>query len=96
VPADVPALFEAAAACQAVRVVGLMTLPPAPATPDDARPWFRQLRELRDGWLAAGVPAPQLRELSMGMSGDFEVAVEEGATIVRVGTAIFGGRDYPA
>lgn len=91
-PAEVPRLLEAAAACRAARVVGLMTLPPAPEKPEDSRPWFRRLRELRDAWLAAGVPAAMLRELSMGMSGDFEVAVEESATIVRVGTAIFGSR----
>ena len=91
-PAEVPRLFEAAAACRAARVVGLMTLPPVPVTPEDARPWFRQLRDLRDEWQAAGVPAPMLRELSMGMSGDFEVAIQEGATLVRVGTAIFGSR----
>ena len=91
-PAEVPRLFEAAAACRAARVVGLMTLPPVPDSPEDARRWFRQLRELRDGWLASGVPAPMLRELSMGMSGDFEVAIQEGATLVRVGTAIFGSR----
>jgi pyridoxal phosphate enzyme (YggS family) len=92
VPAEVPRLFEAAAACRAARVVGLMTLPPIPAVPEDARPWFRQLRELRDEWRDSGVPASMLRELSMGMSGDFEVAVQEGATLVRVGTAIFGSR----
>jgi pyridoxal phosphate enzyme (YggS family) len=91
-PDEVPRLFEAAAACRAARVVGLMTLPPVPDTPEDARPWFRRLRQLRDGWSAAGVPAAMLRELSMGMSGDFEVAVQEGATMVRVGTAIFGSR----
>jgi len=90
--ADAPRLLEAASRCRAGRVVGLMTLPPPPEIPEDARPWFRQLRDLRDAWLAAGVPAPMLRELSMGMSGDFEVAVEEGATLVRVGTAIFGER----
>jgi len=91
-PAEVPRLLEAAAACRAARVVGLMTLPPLPETPEDARRWFRQLRELRDGWLASGVPPALLRELSMGMSGDFEVAIQEGATVVRVGTAIFGSR----
>ncbi len=90
--AAVPRLFDAAARCKAARLVGLMTLPPVPDTPEDARPWFRRLRELRDEWLAAGVPAAMLRELSMGMSGDFEVAVEEGATLVRIGTAIFGSR----
>jgi pyridoxal phosphate enzyme (YggS family) len=91
-PREVPRLFEAAGACRAATVVGLMTLPPVPDTPEDARPFFRRLRTLRDEWLAAGVPASMLRELSMGMSGDFEVAIEEGATIVRVGTAIFGSR----
>jgi PLP dependent protein len=91
-PVEVPRLFEAAAACRAARVVGLMALPPLPDTPEDARRWFRQLRELRDGWLASGVPSAMLRELSMGMSADFEVAVQEGATMVRVGTAIFGER----
>ena len=91
-PGEVPRLFDAAGACRAATVVGLMTLPPVPDTPEDARPWFQRLRTLRDEWLAAGVPASMLRELSMGMSGDFEVAIEEGATIVRVGTAIFGSR----
>ncbi len=92
-PLAVPRLFEAAARLEAARVVGLMTLPPVPQTPEEARPWFRRLRDLRDEWLASGVPAPMLRELSMGMSGDFEVAIQEGATMVRVGTAIFGRRD---
>jgi hypothetical protein len=91
-PAEVPRLFEAAAACRAARVVGLMTLPPLPETPEDSRPWFRRLRDLRDQWQSSGVPAAMLGELSMGMSGDYEVAVEEGATMVRIGTAIFGSR----
>jgi hypothetical protein len=91
-PEDVPPLFEAAAACGAARVVGLMTLPPIAESPEDARPYFTRLRGLRDQWLAAGVPAPMLRELSMGMSADFEVAIQEGSTMVRVGTAIFGSR----
>jgi pyridoxal phosphate enzyme (YggS family) len=91
-PADVPPLFEAAASLRAARVVGLMTLPPIPENPEDARPWFVQLRQLRDTWAASGVPADMLQELSMGMSGDFEAAVQEGATMVRVGTAIFGKR----
>ncbi len=95
-PEDARTVLDAAAACTAARVVGLMTIPPAPETPEDARPWFRKLRDLRDQWASAGVPAPMLRELSMGMSADFEVAIQEGATIVRVGTAIFGGRSYPA
>ncbi|MBI4264148.1 MAG: YggS family pyridoxal phosphate-dependent enzyme, partial [Acidobacteria bacterium] len=67
-PGEVPRLYEAAAACRAARVVGLMTLPPVPDVPEDSRRWFRQLRDLRAEWLASGVPAPMLRELSMGMS----------------------------
>ena len=67
-----------------VRVRGLMTIPPEVERAEDARPWFRRLRELAE--------RHSLSELSMGMSGDFEVAVEEGATMVRVGTAIFGPR----
>ena len=95
-PDDVPRMFEAAAGCRAARITGLMTLPPVAESPEDARPWFRRLRDLRDQWLATGVPAAMLRELSMGMSGDFEVAIQEGATIVRVGTAIFGSRHVQA
>ena len=67
-----------------VHVSGLMTIPPEVERPEEARPWFRRLRELAE--------RHGLRQLSMGMSGDFEVAVEEGATMVRVGTAIFGPR----
>jgi hypothetical protein len=85
-------LFEAASACRAARVVGLMLLPPFLPDPEDARPYFRRLRELRDELAGRGIPPDLLRELSMGMSHDFEVAVEEGATLVRVGTAIFGER----
>jgi pyridoxal phosphate enzyme (YggS family) len=95
-PTEVPQILDAAVQCRAARVVGLMTLPPIPDTPEDSRPWFRRLQDLREEWLAAGVPAGLLREMSMGMSGDFEVAVQEGATIVRVGTAIFGSRQGSA
>jgi hypothetical protein len=91
-PDAVPSILDLASTCRAARVVGLMTLPPLPEQPDDARPWFRRLRELRNRLLDARVPPDMLRELSMGMSGDFQVAIEEGATIVRVGTAIFGPR----
>jgi PLP dependent protein len=91
---DVPAVVQAAAECTAARLTGLMLLPPLVDDPQDARPWFARLRALRDELLAQGVPADRLRELSMGMSHDFEVAIEEGATMVRVGTAIFGARDY--
>ena len=95
-PDEVPRLLEAAAACRTAQVVGLMALPPIPETSEDSRPYFRKLRELRDDWLTSGVPDGMLRELSMGMSGDFEVAVQEGATMVRVGTAIFGSRHVEA
>jgi pyridoxal phosphate enzyme (YggS family) len=90
--ADVAALVDAAGALQAAELVGLMILPPFADDPEEARPWFRRLRDLRDRLVAAGAPAARLRELSMGMSHDFHVAIEEGATIVRVGTAIFGTR----
>lgn len=73
---------------------GLMTMPPFDLDPETARPYFRTLRELRDALVSDGFPEENLRELSMGMTGDFEVAVQEGATIVRVGTAIFGPRNY--
>ena len=91
-PGEVPRILEAAASCRAARVTGLMTLPPVPESPDDARPWFQKLCALRGEWLASGVPPSLLRELSMGMSADFEVAIQEGSTMVRVGTAIFGSR----
>jgi pyridoxal phosphate enzyme (YggS family) len=85
-------LVERAVQCRAVRLAGLMLLPPFMEDPEAVRPYFRQLRELRDRLTGTGVPAAMLRELSMGMSHDFEVAIEEGATLVRVGTAIFGSR----
>jgi pyridoxal phosphate enzyme (YggS family) len=90
--ADLPALIEAAGRLRSAEVVGLMVLPPFAEDPEQARPWFRQLREIRDRLIASGAPSERLRELSMGMSHDFHVAIEEGATIVRVGTAIFGSR----
>jgi len=93
-PTDLPAIFAAGRDCRAVRLVGLMLLPPFADNPEDVRPWFRRLRDARQRLLDAGVPAAQLAELSMGMSHDFEVAVEEGATMVRVGSAIFGAREY--
>ncbi len=89
---DVRSIIDAALGCQAARLAGLMVLPPATEEPEGARPFFAELRRLRDGFLAAGVAPGMLRELSMGMSHDFEVAIEEGATLVRVGSAIFGDR----
>ena len=75
-----------------IRVKGLMTMPPFFDAPEQARPDFRQLARLRDRTVAAGVPGVNMDELSMGMTGDFEVAIAEGATLVRIGTAIFGAR----
>ena len=89
---ELPAIFDAARSATSCRVVGLMILPPAVDDPEGARPFFRALRDVRERLLTRGVDIDMLRELSMGMSHDFEVAVEEGATQVRVGTAIFGGR----
>ena len=73
-------------------VKGLMTMPPFFDDPERARPFFRELARLRDRIAAAGIPGVQLTELSMGMTGDFEAAIAEGATLVRIGTAIFGAR----
>ena len=87
-----PQLVEAAGGLHSAELVGLMLLPPYSEDPEQSRPWFRRLREIRDGLVKQGVRASRLRELSMGMSHDFHIAVEEGATIVRVGTAIFGER----
>ena len=74
---------------------GLMTVPPYVEDPKGARAYFRQLREIRDGIAARRLPAVSMEVLSMGMSHDFEVAIEEGSTCVRVGTAIFGKRNRP-
>jgi pyridoxal phosphate enzyme (YggS family) len=87
-PAELPALLDRFAAMTHVRCEGLMLIPPR----GDARPHFAALRELRDREAAIARPNVDLRELSMGMTEDMEVAVAEGATIVRVGTAIFGPR----
>ncbi|QWV94962.1 YggS family pyridoxal phosphate-dependent enzyme [Geomonas oryzisoli] len=77
-----------------LRVKGLMTMPPFFDDPEGARPYFRKLRELAEEVRQAGIPGVEMRELSMGMSGDFEAAIEEGATLVRVGSALFGERHY--
>ena len=90
--AEVPAIVRAALECRAARLRGLMLLPPWFDDPEQARPFFRRLRLLRDQLVEEGAAESQLRDLSMGMSHDFEVAIQEGATLVRVGTAIFGKR----
>jgi pyridoxal phosphate enzyme (YggS family) len=91
-PEDLDAILAAAQSCQHAQVRGLMLLPPAADNPEASRSYFRALRGVRDELLARGAEPSSLRELSMGMSHDFDVAVEEGATLVRVGTAIFGAR----
>jgi hypothetical protein len=90
---EVGVLVRRALEARAVRLAGLMLLPPWNENQEVTRPWFVKLRELRDRLVAEGIPAGALARLSMGMSHDFEAAVEEGATMVRVGTAIFGTRD---
>jgi len=92
-PGAVSEILHAAAELPALQLCGLMTVPPFFDDAEDARPYFRQLRELRNS-LNAVHPHTQLKELSMGMSHDFGVAIEEGSTCVRIGTAIFGKRDY--
>jgi pyridoxal phosphate enzyme (YggS family) len=87
-------ILDAALAAKAVRLAGLMIVPPWNEDQEQTRPWFRRLRDLRDAWLQEGIDAESLRHLSMGMSHDFEAAIEEGSTLVRVGTAIFGKRTY--
>jgi pyridoxal phosphate enzyme (YggS family) len=82
---DLPDLVEYLKTCRHLKFTGLMLLPPFFDNAEDARPYFKRLREIRDSVLPGG-------ELSMGMSHDFEIAIEEGATVVRVGTAIFGDR----
>lgn len=94
-PEAIDAILERAAGCRAVQVRGLMILPPQDEDPERARPWFRRLRELNES-LARRHPRLTLCDLSMGMTGDFEVAIEEGATLVRVGRALFGERTAPA
>jgi len=75
-----------------LKLLGMMTMPPFFDDPDRARPYFGRLRELRETLMGSGILTPEMSELSMGMSGDFEVAVEEGATLVRIGTVLFGPR----
>jgi pyridoxal phosphate enzyme (YggS family) len=84
---DIPDLLDTARSCSSLRVTGLMTMPPWSEDAENSRPYFRRLAELARLY--------QLSSLSMGMSNDFEVALEEGATIIRVGTALFGKRPPP-
>lgn len=88
-PAEAAALLDGIAGLSHLACIGLMTMPPWPEAPEDSRRYFRELREIRDRLAGADRPLPHL---SMGTTGDLEVAVEEGATLVRVGTALFGPR----
>jgi pyridoxal phosphate enzyme (YggS family) len=90
--AAVPGIVEAIGHSQALRLTGLMTLPPYFEEPEQTRPYFRRLRELRDQLSAQGAFGDRPGGLSMGMTHDYQIAIEEGATIVRIGTAIFGTR----
>jgi PLP dependent protein len=90
---ELPALFETLKGCERVRCRGLMVLPPFFEEAERVRPYFQRLRSLRDELRGRGAFGDSAGELSMGMSHDFETAIEEGATIVRVGTAIFGERN---
>jgi pyridoxal phosphate enzyme (YggS family) len=90
---DVPDLAQAVQRLANVELRGLMAMPPFPEDPEDSRPHFVRLRALRERLIASGIPPKSCAELSMGMTADYEIAIEEGATIVRVGTAIFGSRD---
>lgn len=85
-------LIEKVSQLAALELKGLMSVPPFCENPADVRPFFRQLRQLRDEAIQCGIVAPTFTQLSMGMSHDFEIAIEEGATLVRIGTALFGAR----
>jgi pyridoxal phosphate enzyme (YggS family) len=95
-PDGIPALLSAAAGMPGVIVRGLMAIPPMTEDPEESRPHFARLREMLGRYASIGVAAGEMTELSMGMSSDFEAAIEEGATMVRVGTAIFGSRSRRA
>jgi len=89
---NTPALVREIAKHRNIAIQGLMTIPPFSENPEDSRPYFCVLRELAESVAGEHIPNASMKELSMGMSGDFEVAIEEGATMVRVGTSIFGAR----
>jgi pyridoxal phosphate enzyme (YggS family) len=91
-PDEILPLCEQIGKLPRLELKGLMALPPFSDNPEDARPFFQHLRRLRDEARQAGAAGGRFNDLSMGMSGDFEIAIEEGATFIRVGTAIFGAR----
>jgi hypothetical protein len=92
-PTEFFPLCEQAGRLASLELKGLMAVPPFLDDPEDVRPFFRQLHTLRDEARRAGIVGQQFSDLSMGMSNDFEVAIEEGATLVRIGTALFGPRN---
>jgi pyridoxal phosphate enzyme (YggS family) len=92
---DARRIVDATQSLRAARMTGLMLIPPWNEDQEQTRPWFIRLRELREALVSEGIAAASLAQLSMGMSHDFEAAIEEGATMVRIGTAIFGKRTYP-
>jgi pyridoxal phosphate enzyme (YggS family) len=92
---EINAILGQASEWTNLRIRGLMTVPPYSDDPEGARPYFHRLRTLRDRLVGRNLPGVQLDSLSMGMSHDFEVAIEEGSTCVRIGTAIFGTRTKP-
>jgi pyridoxal phosphate enzyme (YggS family) len=92
--ADLPDLVAYLRTCERLKFDGLMILPPFLDDAEQMRPYFRRIRAIRDDLLPSGAFSNGRGDLSMGMSGDYEVAIEEGATVVRVGTAIFGEREY--
>jgi hypothetical protein len=91
-PSELFPLCERAGKLANLELKGLMAVPPFPDDPEEARPFFRRLRQMRDEARRSGIAGEWFNDLSMGMSHDFEVAIEEGATFVRIGTALFGPR----
>jgi len=91
-PGQVAPLVRSLSSCDSISLAGLMTIGPFLPDPEGSRPMFRRLRQLRDEIAALGQANVSMRHLSMGMTGDFEVAIDEGATLIRIGTAIFGPR----
>ena len=90
-PQDLIDFIKEVASLRYIRIIGLMTMAPFSEDPEQARPFFARLRQLRQDLISERIPNTDIRELSMGMSQDYQVAIEEGATLVRIGTAIFGG-----
>ena len=91
-PTDVPKNIEKLSQLEGIKIKGLMTIAPYDPNPENSREHYTRLRVLRDTCSKLGLPGMDLDELSMGMSNDYEVAVEEGATLVRIGTGLFGPR----